>query len=868
MRYQRSIALLLCLSLLLSVAVFATGKTEAEDLDNGGRETVEQPAREPVLPGDGTPIDLPGEAPTPEAPAEQGTEDNCSFRDSGTNFHFAAPLIELIQEFRERQNSFRTENEAVQTSKTVQANDDGTYTLTLEAYATGNVSHETKQIPTDVVLLLDQSGSMAACMTCGYAPIYGHVHQGALVAPANQYAGTVYQMYTDNGLVPVAYNSSDSSWYYLILEDGSYYYGTKANSSDINRNLLFEDDAVWCDGDTALHALQEAAKDFIDIVANQAQEYRVDHTLSVVGFASGFPYESNSNNTELFVGSTQYSIDSLSSARYQAAMNDMRTPEGKNAAYASINALSADGLTYPTAGLYIVNNLLDECYSEERNRVVVVFTDGIPGHSTSTETEMDQIANMAIGYYSDCQEYSTYRLKNTLGATVYTVGIFANANGSLANGLPADNGWGYVSTANRFMHLLSSNYPNATNQSYTGSQAPDLNGESYYLSASDPAGLANAFQSIANQIDTADIDLSQEAYLRDIIAPSFQYMEGTVKTYTVDYTASGRFDDRTKQEVFLTITVDGDTIDVTGFDYAKHFVSKQPKADGSYGKKLVVEITVQARDGFLGGGSVPTNMRDSGVYDGDGNVVENFEIPSVDVSMEFSPKCHDACIYLGQTIDLSSVMEYYAADGLCNGYADVTYSLCWPDGTVIATYTIEAGATQGVFQWVGEDASAYPLEETTRFDLVVTIGTLNDPLDTEYTEVKTYTLNPTVTVIPCALTIHKIISGSNVVDGTFFFLVEDQDGNTLTVPLTTRSGAGSVTLTHLPIGTYTVKELLEWSWRYECSSDSEQGVSFDPTTLPTPITQGVWEQECSFSNTYVLDQWFSAIDSIRNVFGG
>ena len=47
-------------------------------------------------------------------------------------------------------------------SKTATANSDGTYTIQLEAYATGSkvISEVTKDVPTDIVLVLDQSGSM------------------------------------------------------------------------------------------------------------------------------------------------------------------------------------------------------------------------------------------------------------------------------------------------------------------------------------------------------------------------------------------------------------------------------------------------------------------------------------------------------------------------------------------------------------------------------------------------------------------------------------------------------------------------------------------------------------------------------------
>ena len=50
----------------------------------------------------------------------------------------------------------------MQVSKKATANQDGTYTITLEAYATGSqvTSTITEDIPTDIILVLDQSGSM------------------------------------------------------------------------------------------------------------------------------------------------------------------------------------------------------------------------------------------------------------------------------------------------------------------------------------------------------------------------------------------------------------------------------------------------------------------------------------------------------------------------------------------------------------------------------------------------------------------------------------------------------------------------------------------------------------------------------------
>ena len=65
---------------------------------------------------------------------------------------------------------------AMELSKTAVANGDGTYTIQLEAYATGSkvTTSINKDIPTDIVLVLDQSGSMADKMSqYEFAPYTG-----------------------------------------------------------------------------------------------------------------------------------------------------------------------------------------------------------------------------------------------------------------------------------------------------------------------------------------------------------------------------------------------------------------------------------------------------------------------------------------------------------------------------------------------------------------------------------------------------------------------------------------------------------------------------------------------------------------------
>lgn len=89
-------------------------------------------------------------------------------------------------------------------SKTAVANNNGGYTITLEAYATGKkvISEVKKDVPTDIVLVLDQSGSMENDIgTVSFKP-YGASTKNS-----------VYYSYRHNG---------GSGNLYYRLEDGSY----------------------------------------------------------------------------------------------------------------------------------------------------------------------------------------------------------------------------------------------------------------------------------------------------------------------------------------------------------------------------------------------------------------------------------------------------------------------------------------------------------------------------------------------------------------------------------------------------------------------------------------------------------------------
>ncbi|MCI6959250.1 MAG: VWA domain-containing protein [Oscillospiraceae bacterium] len=109
----------------------------------------------------------------------------------------------------QRSNAFNTSNEeqanGLEINKYVSGYDSerGTGSLTLEAYVTGNVTTTTQSIPVDVVLVLDQSGSMA----------YGFGNQ-KVDAYTSQTVGNQTAYYNANNW---------NTQYYMLGTDGIYY---------------------------------------------------------------------------------------------------------------------------------------------------------------------------------------------------------------------------------------------------------------------------------------------------------------------------------------------------------------------------------------------------------------------------------------------------------------------------------------------------------------------------------------------------------------------------------------------------------------------------------------------------------------------
>lgn len=696
-------------------------------------------------------------------------------------------------------------------SKTATANADGSYTITLEAFATGYkvITEQKTDIPTDIVLVIDQSGSMndpiggytyTAYRTGGYNSrnyhndeYYPLRHNGGSEnlwhkLNNNEYiavsveqkmvytaiSGWSNRKYYDNQnslycLVSGEYKSvavrreghvfsADEYWYtmdgqqilyttgdssipnfgqyaplYQSVKKYTYSYTLNGVTTVIEESLgdgsspdtqFYRRDYSSSAGGTRLNALKNAATTFANAVAAKAAGAdgdistpadNVNHRIAVVGFASGQYYNGtnyNYGNTEVFVGSNQYKYGSAAQGQYGNAFQDMNTSTGVGNVSASIGALSAEGGTLTNLGLEMGNGIFGAnpiAEGEKRNRVVIVFSDGVPGWKGYDSNT----ANSAITQAGTA--------KNTYGATVYSIGIFPGADATSAGNQNGNE----TEKANWFMQRVSSNtqYP----------QSP-----SYYLSAADAGTLNSIFQQISDQIETGGTTstLTSDAVVKDIISPQFTLPAGTtaanitVETYACtgknandDYTWSNN-----NSTMGATASISGDQVNVTGFNFSENYVGTVTEGDSvTYrGHKLVISFKVQPKAGFLGGNEVYTNTS-AGIYENGSaeNPLLTFDRPTVNVPIkDVTVTAKDKNVYLkGEVtadqlkdgseisvgdvkLDLSKAADTdkpYGLDPWQAEYVDITVAVKDKDGNVISdkldnltedtTYTIKVTVT-------------------------------------------------------------------------------------------------------------------------------------------------------------------------------
>lgn len=711
----------------------------------------------------------------------------------------------------------------------------------------------------------------------------------------------------------------------------------------------FEDAILYCRNETAggtikrVNALKNATRNFVNSVNRKAagQDGQlgtgddINHRVAVVGFASKNDY---GNNTELLSisgsnsGNVGIAYNNIQPQNYVDVLQDMATTSGQEMVTSAINALATNGATQADLGLEMAKKILDANSvpeGEQRNRVVVFFTDGQPTSSNSFETE---VANNAITQAQSIKD---------AGADVYSIGIFDGADATsagIANGHSQRK-------ENQYMQDVSSN--NGTPRT-----------PSYYLSASDSSTLNNIFEQISDNIQTggSNVTLDSKTVIKDIISPQFTLPEGatadniTLETYR--YTGENQWS-KNSNALGAHATVNGDQVSVTGFDFKENWCGTDTTNGNTVyrGNKLVISFNVQVKEGFLGGNGVYTNTN-AGVYENADarDPVFTFDRPQVDVEIgKVIVTAEDKNVYLlggltadqiksGATakvgdVELKLSEKNYGLQPWQNEYVDISVTYTDAEGNEVTslsnlrndtTYTIsvkvspknpgkateQTGVGSGkinVFtpELTYKDSEVYyGADAPTDFSenlVPSTVWKHGNPLDSSVTMTGTapdltmsYTPGDGAIVdgkidtkqdIPVDVTV--MINDTNVTEDVSF-LHQNCAGQTCDLPegkefllhvktatLTiTKQGSdsrdpgqgyifdvtgpndlhftvsvegnGSVIISGLPFGDYTITEQQNWSWRYDADGVKTATINKD-TLNPTVIVTN------TRNNPYLLD---------------
>lgn len=323
------------------------------------------------------------------------------------------------------------------------------------------------QKPLDIVLVLDMSGSMDDRMT-------SYTYEEAYNVDTRR----SYYILVDGEYESVEYNSGwfgqQKGWYYEVSSGWGtekVYVTPKTSASDADDGHV-QFYTRTSDTETKISALKNAVQNFIDSTDEQNADLgdNMKSRISLVKFGSDSSNEIGDDKNR-------------QGYNYSQVVSDFTT--NMNSLQNTVRDLDAAGATSADYGMEHAQRLLngDRQYGldgarEDAEKVVIFFTDGEPNHWDGFDGD---VANSAIQSAKDLKDG---------GTSVYTIGIFSGADAESLE-----------SNTNRYMHAMSSNYPNATGYrtNNMGERAAD---SEFYFAAADAEQLNKVFEDIFDQIQT------------------------------------------------------------------------------------------------------------------------------------------------------------------------------------------------------------------------------------------------------------------------------------------------------------------------------------------------------------------------------
>ena len=680
------------------------------------------------------------------------------------------------------------------------------YKITLEAYTTGSVQAG-EATPSDIILVLDLSTSMTnefAESSYTYTEVYS----------TNQ----DQSYYLKNGQWVTWCDSCDAwtygcGWFIGHIEGTAVVPKTSSADNTEGRVQFYTRETVA--EITRLEALKSAMESFIAQVADQP----TDDRIALVGFHENSVLLAGNSNATAFMDATTYETTLINAV--------LGIDPGDYWSNGDLRGATEHGFGMERAVAVFDAQTTD--YTN-RNKVVILVTDGEPAPS-GTGNWSSRTVKQAIE--------QSYILKSTHGASVYTISV-----------MPGTDASNPTTAMDRYMDYLSSNYPDARytaasidnkesdGYSYYSGEAdtivnaivPGAKVEttgSYYLTAGNLDALNNIFGEIAAQTGGAAIELDKTTQIKDIVSPYFSLPSGAtandiaISTKDAVYTNGVlSWKDSTIQDFDPTVTVDGKNVSIQGFDFTHNFVAEEGRTEGDvsqpgtfHGRKLIITFYVTPESDFLGGDGVVTNDVASGVYDKDGNMVEAFEVPTVNVPLkDIDTVAQDKHIYYGNTTDLTGILNLHVkestsgnylqniANGTNNAYVDLRYDVTLNDNTIV-TYTIPAGNLWNNGTWTDAagneiDLHQVALESDTPYGIHCTMASSNNPGNSKAADG-----NATIYVYMPELT---FMDSTKKPEETVVFDTENyvstvwKNGNTLSTDVLMEGIAPILTLTYTP----------------------------------------------------------------------
>lgn len=795
-------------------------------------------------------------------------------------FTYAGPLLPPVRvaaaALRRAARSDGGEQSNLKLGKTVRSNGDGTYTITLEAYTTGEVIDTTHTMPVDVVLVLDQSGSMAD-------PFGSTTRQAAMKSAVNGFIDAVHEKYApeaDHRIALVTFGSTASTlWGWTNVD------------ADGAREL-------------------KSAIDSLGNPYNQSTNVAAGMTQAAALMDGGYGYTGpNTLRQQVVIVFTD---------GVPTTQSDFDTGVA-NRALTAARGLKQDGVTVYTIGIF-EGAQADQLHGDAWD---YAFYDDVP---CSGEPGSYWGGSWAAGLFGsndfDAMDVPAgNRFLNYLSTNFANSSAIGITKGSYNPGghiLGGGTGWCIDENETR----------TDTGYYLTASNAGEL--ENIFQSIG--GQIATPGIELGSETVVRDV-LSDYFVLPAGAGPD------DIRLYTAAYDGTAFGAREAAQGLRAAVDAAAGTVAVDGFDFNANFVSDVPREGGFYGRKLIVEFAVQPRDGFLGGNGVPTNDAASGVYANAGaaQAIEAFPLPAVDVpipavvvtatpadvyllggltgeellrrvtataggvSLNPAPEAENfglapwqnAFVDLSATVAPPGGLTELTEDGVYTAtvavapktpgtavvsegsdraavrvfrpvltfrdstiflgeradYADNLVSTAWKHGGEVAN---EAAMGEPPALTLDYDPLAGAFVRDTDVDVAAGIGGRDVTADTTMINTGDGAADHrfTVYVKACSLTIRK--TGAADAGDSFLFAVTNGAGFSMTVVI---HGNGSVTIRNLPVGTYTVTEDGDWSWRYEAGQTGE-------ATLTRACPDGM----VVIANRMEDDQWLGGDCYCPNVY--